>query len=144
MKNIAILACLAGLLSACASSEPKQDVKPQVGMANPASVFCVEQGGKLEIRKTEKGESGYCHLANGQVVEEWAFFHSQRTKCDADATKKLVGLVGLNETQIKEKTKAQIVRMVAPNQPVTMDYREERVTVIVEPVSKKVIQASCG
>lgn len=37
-----------------------------------------------------------------------------------------------------------MVRMVAPGQPVTMDYREERVTVTVDPATKKVVQASCG
>ncbi|WP_369124997.1 I78 family peptidase inhibitor [Pseudomonas sp. AB12(2023)] len=50
----------------------------------------------------------------------------------------------MTEAQIKQKTKAQIVRMVEPGQAVTMDYREERVTVTVDPTSKKIIQASCG
>ena len=33
---------------------------------------------------------------------------------------------------------------VAPNQPVTMDYRENRVTVTIDPSSKKILNASCG
>lgn len=54
--------------------------QPPVGIANPASVYCVEQGGKLEIRKTANGEVGYCHLPDGRVVEEWEFFRSQTRK----------------------------------------------------------------
>ena len=43
---------------------------PKLGMANPASEYCVKQGGKIEIRTESKGQVGYCHLKNGQVVEE--------------------------------------------------------------------------
>ncbi len=65
-------------------------------------------------------------------------------KCIADQAAALVGQSNLTEAQIKQKTQAQIVRMVEPGQAVTMDYREERVTVTVDPTSKKIIQASCG
>ncbi len=37
-----------------------------------------------------------------------------------------------------------MVRLVQPGQPVTMDYREDRVTVTVDPKTNKVVQASCG
>lgn len=48
----------------------------RVGMANPASVHCVEQGGKVEIRKGPDGQTGYCHLPDGRVVEEWVLFRA--------------------------------------------------------------------
>lgn len=64
--------------------------------------------------------------------------------CVADEAAKLVGQSGLSEVLIKAKTKAGIVRMVAPGQPVTMDYREDRVTVVTNPQTKMIIQASCG
>lgn len=48
-----------------------------VGLPNPASEFCVEQGGRLEIRKEAGGDVGYCHLPDGRVIEEWAFFRSK-------------------------------------------------------------------
>lgn len=53
------------------------------GMANPASVYCVQQGGTLEIRDETGGQVGYCHFANGQVCEEWALFRSNGTNCSA-------------------------------------------------------------
>lgn len=64
--------------------------------------------------------------------------------CVADEAAKLVGQSGLSEAEIKAKTKASIVRAVAPGQPVTMDYREDRVTVVINAQSKTIIQATCG
>jgi putative hemolysin len=57
------------------------DEKNSVGIANPASVYCVEQKGKLEIRKDSVGnEAGWCIFANGEECEEWSFF---RGECSA-------------------------------------------------------------
>lgn len=50
--------------------------KMKVAMANPASVYCEEQGGKLEIRHEKEGDVGYCHLAYGRVVEEWVLYRA--------------------------------------------------------------------
>nr|WP_245411885.1 DUF333 domain-containing protein [Phyllobacterium leguminum] len=47
-------------------------------MANPASVYCVNIGGRLEIRQSAQGQSGYCHLPDGRVVDEWQLFRSNR------------------------------------------------------------------
>ena len=60
-----------------------QDIKipPPAGttnIANPASVYCVEQGGKLEIRKAADGsEQGFCVFPDGSECEEWAFFRGE-------------------------------------------------------------------
>ncbi|NPV63656.1 MAG: DUF333 domain-containing protein [Methanotrichaceae archaeon] len=52
-----------------------QDKSEQlIGLANPASVYCERQGGRLEIRQTPEGEIGYCILPDGTVCEEWAFY----------------------------------------------------------------------
>jgi len=57
------------------------------GLANPASVYCEDQGGTLEIVDTPEGQVGMCHFANGQVCEEWALFRSNATNCtDADGS----------------------------------------------------------
>jgi H+/Na+-translocating ferredoxin:NAD+ oxidoreductase subunit G len=50
--------------------------KEKVGLANPASVYCEEQGGKLEIRDTESGFVGYCVFDHGEC-EEWAFYNEE-------------------------------------------------------------------
>jgi uncharacterized protein len=49
-------------------------------LANPASVFCVQSGGKSEIRKGPRGQYGVCRLPDGRVVEEWAYFREMKAK----------------------------------------------------------------
>ena len=54
---------------------------PSAGMANPASVACVNSGGKLEIKKDATGgEYGMCTFANGTSCEEWALFRNEGCK----------------------------------------------------------------
>lgn len=76
MKKTSAIAATALALTACASaidSSTPQNT-PKVGIANPASVFCIQQGGKLRIVKTAQGEHAICVLADGREVEEWKYF----------------------------------------------------------------------
>lgn len=50
-----------------------------VGLANPASVHCEEQGGTLDIRDTDVGQYGACVFSDGSECEEWAFFKGECT-----------------------------------------------------------------
>lgn len=143
MKNIVWLSLMMVGLAGCATQN-SETTSPKVGMANPASQYCTQQGGKLELRNESQGQVGYCHLANGQVVEEWALFRASQSNCSAEDAKRLVGQSKLSEAQIKALSKAQIVRMVQPGQPVTMDYRVERVTVTIDPKTQKITAATCG
>ena len=65
-------------------AEPEAEEAPEVGMANPASEYCVEQGGTLEIRQGEGGETGYCVFADGSECEEWAYFRGECTPGQAE------------------------------------------------------------
>lgn len=48
-----------------------------VGLANPASVYCEEQGGRVDLREDEDGGSyGMCVFPDGTEIEEWEFFRS--------------------------------------------------------------------
>ena len=143
MKNIVWLSLMMVGLAGCATQN-SETTSPKVGMANPASQYCTQQGGKLELRNESQGQVGYCHLANGQVVEEWALFRASQSNCSAEDAKRLVGQSKLSEAQIKALSKAQIVRVVQPGQPVTMDYRVERVTVTIDPKTQKITAATCG
>ncbi len=51
-----------------------EEQKQQI--ANPASVYCQEQGGILEIRNLEEGQVGYC-IKEGKECEEWAFYRGE-------------------------------------------------------------------
>lgn len=60
--------------------EIMQNTKPmsgsvKAGLANPASVYCLENGGELERKTNEKGEYAICNLPNGARCEEWSFFN---------------------------------------------------------------------
>ena len=52
-------------LAGCAA----QSSVSTIGMANPASVYCVEKGGTLILKENK----GYCQLSD-RVVEEWEFY----------------------------------------------------------------------
>jgi len=70
-----ILAVLFSMLVACASHPEPAAPAGTVGLANPASVYCQQRGGKLEIVKDKDGgEVGYCTLPGGERIEEWALF----------------------------------------------------------------------
>ncbi len=61
------------LLTACEFGRPTET--PDVGLANPASVYCEENGGGLDIRQDEVGnEFGVCIFPDGSECDEWAFF----------------------------------------------------------------------
>lgn len=50
----------------------------KVEIANPASVYCVQSGYKLEIRTgIDGGQYGVCIFLDGNECEEWAFFRSE-------------------------------------------------------------------
>lgn len=51
---------------------------PTTTLANPASVYCEQQSGTLEIVTDASGaQLGICHLADGTTCEEWAYFRGE-------------------------------------------------------------------
>ncbi|MDY0019299.1 MAG: DUF333 domain-containing protein [Anaerolineae bacterium] len=56
-------------------------------LANPASVYCEDQGYALEIRTDEAGgQFGVCIFPNGTECEEWAFFRGTCNSEQAEQT----------------------------------------------------------
>ena len=81
-----------------------------IGLANPASVNCVNAGYKDEIRTDSSGaqagtspsgvreggaagQAGYCVFPNGRECEEWAFFRGECTDADSFAMVEAPGYV---------------------------------------------------
>lgn len=53
-------------------------VQNGTGLANPASVYCGQVGGKTEIKKDAAGnEYGMCTFPNGSSCDEWALFRGE-------------------------------------------------------------------
>jgi putative hemolysin len=49
-----------------------------IGLPNPASVYCEEQGGRDEIRTDDRGgQYGMCVFEDGSECEEWAYFRGE-------------------------------------------------------------------
>ena len=49
-----------------------------VGLPNPASAYCVQQGGTSEIRTdSEGGQYGVCIFQDGSECDEWAYFRGE-------------------------------------------------------------------
>ncbi len=67
------------LLSGCKRT-PTEAVKEEqnVGLPNPASVYCEDQGGTLEIRTdVDGGQYGVCIFDDGSECDEWAYFRGE-------------------------------------------------------------------
>jgi putative hemolysin len=85
-KGMAILTAslvMVAALAACAapwvqSSEPTATDMPQANMPNPASVYCEQNGNKLEIRTAADGsQSGVCVFPDDSTCDEWAYFRGE-------------------------------------------------------------------
>lgn len=51
---------------------------PAANLPNPASVYCGDHGGKLQIvTATDGSQSGVCVFPNGSTCDEWAYFRGE-------------------------------------------------------------------
>ena len=83
MKNYLAIAVLVLSLAACGDddNEPADTSTPlttetPTQLANPASEYCVSQGGTVELVDEDEGQVGYCSLPDGRRIEEWEFYNS--------------------------------------------------------------------
>lgn len=87
---IVVIITLALGIQACAGAanpsvqrepSPNQSAETPTGgvsLANPASVFCEDNGGVLEVRTdSQGGEYGVCIFPDGSECEEWAFMRGE-------------------------------------------------------------------
>ncbi|MDD4122814.1 MAG: DUF333 domain-containing protein [Candidatus Pacebacteria bacterium] len=56
---------------------PEEVPADQIQLANPASQYCIDNQGKLEMRKDiNGGEYGVCLFEDNRQCEEWAMFRN--------------------------------------------------------------------
>lgn len=72
MKKYLLLLVIASV-TGCANKG--SDTTKPIGMANPASVYCEQLGGKTEIVEAKEGQQGICMLPSGEKIEEWSLYH---------------------------------------------------------------------
>jgi putative hemolysin len=86
IRALWLIFCL--LLTGCTLvTSQAADIKPTViptvlptmaALPNPATVYCIEQGGKSEIRTNADGsQTGYCIFADGSECDEWAYYRAE-------------------------------------------------------------------
>jgi putative hemolysin len=66
-----------GLLGLSACGGGGVLVEDEAEIANPASVYCEEQGGTVEIVDTDDGQLGICVFDDGRECEEWAYYRGE-------------------------------------------------------------------
>lgn len=69
---------------------------------------------------------------------------SPRGVCNPAAAEALTGKNRISDRRAKRLTSATIVRQIKPGQPVTMDYRRERITIETDDKTGKIVRAFCG
>lgn len=76
MKRVIVLALVVVLsISGCGGDDEDDG---DSGIANPASVYCVEQGGTVDIRTDADGnQTGVCVFPDGTEVDEWAYYRGE-------------------------------------------------------------------
>jgi putative hemolysin len=67
------------------TATPNQNVK----IANPASMHCIKNNGKLEIMDGKGGQYGVCVFEDGSRCEEWSFF---RKECSPGTCRETSGI----------------------------------------------------
>lgn len=73
-RGVAIALAVVLSISGCGSDDDNEEAE----IPNPASVYCEEQGGTVDIRTdADGGQIGYCVFADGTEVEEWAYFRDE-------------------------------------------------------------------
>jgi len=71
MNQCAVIV-LSILVAGCTVSGP--DPVMGLRLPNPASVYCIERGGSIDIQETPQGDVSTCVLSDGTRVDEWAFY----------------------------------------------------------------------
>lgn len=64
--------------------------------------------------------------------------------CKREAADALVGKDKITDAEAMQLTGATIVRQIKPGDGVTMDLRQERVTIETDPATGKITRAMCG
>jgi hypothetical protein len=88
--------------------------------------------------------AAFLFLGMAGCQQEPPAVEAQISICKDDAAKTLVGRDRITDDEAKQLTGATIVRQVRPGDPVTMDFRQERVTIETDEKTGKIVRASCG
>jgi len=102
-----------------------------VRIANPASVFCEDSGGTLDIRDETGGQVGYCMFEDGSECEEWAYFRGEcKPASEENKTNLLEGCTsyydGCNTCFVENSSLTACTKMYCknPSEPKCLKYTD--------------------
>ena len=77
-KTLLTLFAVIGVIFSTSCGAAQSSPTPQANMPNPASVYCGQNGGKLEITTaSDDSQSGVCTFPDGSTCDEWAYFRGE-------------------------------------------------------------------
>jgi putative hemolysin len=91
MKKIILIFVLLIMVGCKQQIDQTEKIEPEIQgntnneqLANPASVYCEDNGGSLEIRTAaDRSQTGFCTLPDGTVCEEWAYYRGECLQSDS-------------------------------------------------------------
>jgi putative hemolysin len=108
------------IFSACTAKSPQTistTATPDTKIANPASVYCGQNGGKLEMRPDALGaNSGVCVFPDKTACDEWAFYRGEcapGTRVPADETQNKAVEIVRNQLASQLKVEASTLELVS-------------------------------
>jgi len=118
MKRYILMSAIISLLSACSNNDSK----------------LVQRGSEPQEKQIQPERPDIT------TAKEW----NPANNCDPVKAKTLIGQRNLTEDQILSMSNAQVYRSVSPTEAVTDDLRLDRVTIVIDPKTKKIIGSDCG
>ncbi|WP_338019408.1 hypothetical protein [Acinetobacter lactucae] len=119
MKRYICVGLVISLLSACSNNKLNSEIPKQVQGQQP------DQKLKPPVTSTSK---------------EW----DTSFDCDPIKVKNLIGKTGLTDKQVLSMTNARVYRSAYVREPVTEEFRPDRVTIVIDPKTKRIVASSCG
>lgn len=80
------------------TTPPTNTTTNSTAIANPASVYCINNGGKLDIQTTSAGQTGICEFPNGSQCEEWSYLRGECSPSASGSSNSTVSNGTINST----------------------------------------------
>ena len=77
-KSCIVILVTAILMLGCTVSGPDPIMGLQ--LPNPASVYCIERGGSINIKESPQGDVTTCVLSDGTEIDEWVYYRQNHPK----------------------------------------------------------------
>lgn len=77
-KSCIVILVTSILMLGCTVSGPDPIMGLQ--LPNPASVYCIERGGSINIKESPQGAVTTCVLSDGTKIDEWAYYRQNHPK----------------------------------------------------------------